>query len=99
VTTNPYADTPDIKQLLAELAVLPRRHLLLRAVIADMEHLADPDLPEDNYLNAALELADYDRQHCTWAPGPGPDSNTWTGDDGALEYVRAQWRAAQQTAS
>lgn len=96
MTVDPYADAPAIKELLAELAELPRRHLLLRAVIADREHLADPGLPDDDNLNAALELAEYDRRNCTWAHGPGPDSNTWKGDDGALEYVRAQWLAAQQ---
>jgi hypothetical protein len=39
---------------------------------------------------------EYDRRQCTWAPGPGPDSNTWKGDDGTLEYVRAQWKHQQE---
>lgn len=98
MTAGPYADSPDVKDLNEELDGLPRRYLLLRAVVADLEHLADPGLHEDDVLNAALELADYDRRHFTQSPGPGPDSNTWKGDDGPLEYVRAQWRWAQQNA-
>lgn len=73
-----------------------RDHLLRRAVAADLQHLADPKLLPDDYLNAALELMAYDCRHGTWAPGsPGPGSATWSDDDGLLEYVRAQQRHEQ----
>lgn len=100
MTADPYADSPDIKVLQEELAGLPRRYLLLRAVIADREHLADPNLHPDDYLNPILELMNSDRRKGTWAPTlPGPGSATWSGDDGPLEYVRAQWDWAQRNQS
>lgn len=77
---------------LAGVTEAERTRLLHRAVAADRQHLADPALPADDYLNQALELLDYDRRHGTWAPGaPGPGSATWSDDDGPLEYARAQW--------
>lgn len=108
--TNPYdgalplpAEAAGIRALTGSLrdtdttGPLCRQLLLRRAAYADRTHLRHPDLPENDYLNQALKLADYDRQHFTWSPDvPGPDSNAWAGDDGPLEYVRAQWNAAQQ---
>lgn len=76
-----------------------RDRLLKRAVAADQQHLADPTLPPDDYLNAALELLDFDRRHGTWTPhAPGPGSAAWTDDDGPLKYVRTQWDHASRDA-
>lgn len=109
---DPYAGASSLEQQSAALAdmyrtihekqldppdPLIREFLLGQAAYNDRLHLTDPERPEDEYLNEAADLIDYDRRYFTWSlTGPGPDSNTWSGDDGALEYVRAQWRAAQQ---
>lgn len=95
MTADPYVGSPDIKDLVAEFDGL-RQYLLLRAVLADRERLANPEILEDLGLSAALELAAYDRRNCTWAPGRGPDSSTWKGNNGALEYVRFQWKHRQE---
>ena len=75
-----------------------RDRLLHRAAATHRQHLAAEALAADDYLNAALELLDFDRRHGTWTPhAPGPGSATWSDDDGPLEYVRAQWTEQGET--
>jgi len=114
MTSGLYAGAPALEEQSAQLAdmyrtihekqldcpdPLIREFLLGQAVYNDRLHLADPSMHPDDYLPPALDLVAYDRRCFTWPPDvPGPDSNAWTGDDGVLEYVRAQWCWAQQNA-
>jgi hypothetical protein len=111
---DPYVGAPALVEQSAQLAdmfrtinekgldcpdPLIREFLLGQAAYNDRLHLADPEISADDYLTPALDLITYDRRYFTWSPaGPGPDSNTWSGDNGMLEYVRAQWLTAQQNA-
>jgi len=113
MTTDPYADAPDLghetaalhdlRQLLngkrIDTGLIYREYLLRHAAHLDRIH-ADPtwDAGEDQALDTAWELIQYDRTHATWLGGIGPDSATWTTEDGALQYVRREWRTwwAQQ---
>jgi hypothetical protein len=116
MTTDPYAGAPGLGVETAALDKLRaylaehgtdtgpayREYLLRHAAHLDRLHQADPAwvAGEDEALNAALFLTDYDRYHGTWLGGLGPDSNTWTDEDGALDYVRNEWRHwAQQNTS
>lgn len=112
MTTDPYVNGPDLgaetealhklRRHLAEQGITTgpaRRDYLLRHAVhlARLQAGTDWSSGEDEVLSAAWELIQYDRRYGTWSPtAPGPDSATWSDEDGALEYIRTQWLAARQ---
>lgn len=106
--TDPYPGAPDLGQETGDLDKLRahlawnsirtgpehREYLLRHAALLDRLHQADPSWAAggNEALDAAWTLTGYDRLHGTWLGGFGPDSNTWKDENGALDYVRNEWR-------
>lgn len=102
MNTNLYDGAPDpgtetaalhdLRQLLTD-GPLYREYLLRHAAHLDrLQTDAAWSSGEDAVLNAAFLLIQHDRLHATWLAVIGPDSNTWATEDGALQYLRREWR-------